>query len=71
MTTTGSAGSPSTPSRPPLLSLRSFVILVVALLIGAVAGALTWLSAHSIPGAILVGGGSFGGALKVIHELVE
>jgi hypothetical protein len=71
MSTTGSAGSPSSPARSPLLSLRSFVILVVALLIAAGGGALTWLSTHSVPGAILVGGGSFGGALKLIHELVE
>jgi hypothetical protein len=45
--------------------------LVVALLVGGAAGALTWLSTHSVPGAVLVGGGSFGGALKLIHELVE
>jgi hypothetical protein len=47
------------------------VILVVALLIGVTGGALTWLSTHSAPGAILVGGGAVGGALKLLHELVE
>jgi hypothetical protein len=71
MSTTRSAGRRSSPSRSPLLSLRSLVLLVVALLIGAVGGALTWLSTHSAPGAIFAGGATFGAALKLLHELVE
>jgi hypothetical protein len=71
VSTARSSGHRSSPSRAPLLPLRSFVILVVGLLIGAAAGALTWLSTHSVPGAVLVGGGTFGGALKLLHELIE
>jgi hypothetical protein len=70
-TTTKSGQRQSKARRPPLLPLRTFVILVVALVVGIAGGALTWLSAHSLPGAILVAGGTFGGALKLLHELVE
>jgi hypothetical protein len=58
------------PSRP-LLTLRTLVLLVVSVLIGAAAGVLTATNMNSIAGAVLAGAAAFGASLKTLHELVE
>jgi fatty acid desaturase len=54
-----------------LVSLRSFVIIVVAAIVGMAAGALTYWSAPSVPACLLVGATAFGASLKLLHELIE
>lgn len=60
-----------TEHRPPLLPLRTLVILLAAVLFGLGAGWLTYLNTKSIPGALLAGAAAFGGGLVGLHQLVE
>lgn len=59
------------PAKPPLLSLRSLVLLAMAIAIGLAAGALTYVSELSTPASILLGAGAFATTLKLLHDLVE
>ena len=63
------AGAP-TPSRT-LMTLRTLVVLVVALIFGAVAAALTFATGKGIAPAVLAGLGAFGASVKILHDLVE
>ena len=54
-----------------LLSLRSFVLIVVAIAIAIAASALTYWKARSMPDSLLVGAAAFGATLKLLHNLVE
>lgn len=61
-----------TPPPPtPLLTLRTLVLLTVALLMGVTAGVLTFGNTASMAGAVLAGAAGFGATLKLLHELVE
>jgi hypothetical protein len=54
----------------PLLTVRAAVVLLIALFIGVIAGALAYLVDHSVPSAVLWGGGATGGALLLFHTLI-
>ena len=54
-----------------LLTLRTAVLLLIALAIGAAAGALTYLSDYDLPAAVLVGGATFAGTLGFLDKIIE
>lgn len=60
---------PSLP--PPLLPLRSLVILVAALCCGAIVGALTYGIEPSLAAAILAGLGAAGAVTAFLHQNIE
>ncbi len=53
-----------------LLSLRATVILLLATLIGIVAGLLTYWDQHSLAAALLAGGAAWGGSLALLQTLI-
>ncbi len=60
------------PSPPgPLLTVRAAVVVVLALNVGVLAGALSFLADPSVPVAVLCGSGAAGTALLLFHTLVE
>ncbi|MFG1913067.1 hypothetical protein [Kribbella sp. NPDC048928] len=64
--------SPSGPQPPrSLFSLRTVVILLVALLAGLVVGALTFLAGQNVAAAVLAGLGASGVSLVGAHTLVQ
>jgi hypothetical protein len=60
----------SSPKTTALLSLRTTVILLGALLIGAAAGGLTYLTCRHLAQAILAAGAGFGASALWLHKLV-
>jgi hypothetical protein len=62
--------SPSSPSPDPLLTVRTTVVLMIALVVGLVAGGLAFLAHCNVATAVLVGGGAAGGGLALFHALV-
>lgn len=58
------------PSPGPLLTVRAALVLLIALVIGLIAGVLGYLSNHDVPAAALMGGGAAGGALILFHVLL-
>ncbi|MBG0565500.1 hypothetical protein [Actinoplanes aureus] len=54
----------------PLLTVRTTVILLVALVVGVLAGVLSYLADRSLPGAVLWGGGAAGAAVALFHSLI-
>jgi len=63
-------GSVSSPS-DPLFSVRAALVLLLAFIVGLVAGVLAYLAKPSIPAAVLVGGGAAGGALLMFNSLIN
>jgi hypothetical protein len=60
-----------TPASPgPLLTVRAAVVLLLALVVGVLAGVLSFLVDHSVPSAVLWGGGAAGGALMLFHSII-
>ncbi|WP_344812879.1 hypothetical protein [Microlunatus aurantiacus] len=60
------------PAHPkPLLSLRSLVLILVALLIGGAATTLMIMTGGIVSVAVFAGAGAFAGCLKLLHDLVE
>jgi len=59
---------PSTPG--PLLTVRAALVLLLALVVGVLAGGLSYLTDHSVSGAALWGGGAAGGALLLFHTII-
>ena len=57
--------------RRPLLTLRAAVILLSALIAGAVAGVLAYLATHNPAAAVLAGGSAFVGAIKLLDTLID
>lgn len=59
----------TTPPKPqrPLVSLRTFVVIMSALAIAISAGALTYWHKPWI----IVGGTAFAAALKLLHDLID
>lgn len=53
-----------------LLSVRSATILTLALLVSVIAGALSYLSTHAVPDAVLVGGGAGAAAVALLHAVL-
>ncbi|GIF75643.1 hypothetical protein [Asanoa siamensis] len=54
----------------PLLTVRAAVILLLGLIVGLIAGVLSYLTDHSLPSAALWGGGAAGGAVALFHGLI-
>ncbi|MEU4421075.1 hypothetical protein AB0F81_10635 [Actinoplanes sp. NPDC024001] len=54
----------------PLLTVRTAVVLLLALVVGVLAGALSYLTDGSVPAAVLWGGGAAGAALMLFHTLI-
>lgn len=50
---------------------RAALLLVLAVVVGFIAGCLSYVDASSLPGAFLVGGAAAGGALLLFNTLVE
>jgi hypothetical protein len=55
----------------PLLSARTALVLLIAVLVGIGAGVLTVLGGHHGFEAILVGIGALGAATKFFHWLID
>lgn len=62
--------SPEQQGPEPLLSVRSTVVLLMAVLVGVGAGVLASLAGQPVPAAALVGGGAAGAALALFHALI-
>ncbi|MBM0255534.1 hypothetical protein [Micromonospora sp. 4G55] len=60
-----------TPSLGPLMTVRTAVILLLALVTGLLAGGMSYLVDHSAPSAVLVGSGAAGSALLLFHSVIE
>lgn len=63
--------SPEPASPGPLLSQRTLLIFLVALLIGIAAGTLTYLAGYPLAEAVLAGGAASGTAVPVLHKLID
>jgi hypothetical protein len=61
---------PKTTSTGPLLTVRAALILLLALVTGAAAGILGYLSQRSVPAAVLVAGSAAGAALMLFNSLI-
>jgi len=59
------------PGSGPLLTDRAALVLLIASVVGLVAGGLAYLADHDVPRAVLVGGGAASGALLVFHTLLS
>ncbi len=59
------------PSPGPLMTVRTAVILLLAFIIGLLAGGMSYLVDPSVPAAVLVGGGAAGSALLLFHSVIE
>jgi hypothetical protein len=59
------------PSPGPLLSVRAALVLLIAVVIGLVAGILGYFSNGGIATAALIGGGGAGSALALFHTLLD
>lgn len=60
------AKKPTEQEAVPLLALRTLLLLVAALLTGAVIGGLTWASTDNIPAGLLAG---FSGSAVALERL--
>lgn len=58
------------PGSGPLLTVRAALVLLMASIVGLVAGGLAYLGEHDVPASVLVGGGAAGGALLLFHTLL-
>jgi hypothetical protein len=54
----------------PLLSTRAALLMLLAVLAGLSAGALTFLSGRSVPSAVLAGCGAAGAALLFFNKVI-
>ncbi|MFG1913061.1 hypothetical protein [Kribbella sp. NPDC048928] len=53
-----------------LISTRSALIMALALIAAIGAGLLTYLSNHSLPGAVLTGGGAWAAAVIFFNTII-
>lgn len=60
----------SKPTKQPLLTLRTAVVLFCALIVGATVGGLTYLGSREIVGGILAGGTAFAGAVIWLDNVI-
>jgi hypothetical protein len=61
----------TTPPPGPLLSVRAALVLLIAVMVGLVAGILAYFAYGGIATAALIGGGACGGALALVHTLLD
>jgi hypothetical protein len=59
------------PPPGPLLSVRAALVLLIAVVVGLVAGILGYLANGGIAMAALIGGGGGGSALALFHTLLD
>ena len=60
----------NSPGPSPLLTVRTALIFLIALVVGAVAAILTYLAGHSAPAAALAGGSAVGGAVMLFNSII-
>lgn len=58
-------------STPPLLTIRSALVLGLSLIFGTVAGVLTYSATSSVPGAILGAGAATAGAIGLLNQIIS
>ena len=63
------AMSTTPPGSGPLLTVRAALVLLMASVVGLVAGGLAYLTDHDVPAAVLVGAAAAGGALLLGSSL--
>lgn len=56
---------------PSLISVRAAVVLLLALVVGLVAGSLGFFATGGVANAILIGGAGAGAALALFHSLID
>lgn len=66
-----STNSNQNPQAGGLLSLRAVVILLVAVVVGCLAGGLGYLAGQPVAAAVLLGGGAAGATLGLAHTLIQ
>ncbi|MFJ6105508.1 hypothetical protein ACIQHY_31470 [Streptomyces sp. NPDC092359] len=54
----------------PLLTAHAAIVLLVATVVGAIAGVLTYRSTGNMAGAVLAGLGATGLSVPVLHNLI-
>lgn len=64
-------GKTNTPKPRPLLTVHAAVVLLIAVLIGAAAGALTLAGTGSLPLGALAGLSAFLAGTRWAHRLIE
>jgi hypothetical protein len=57
-------------NKQPLLTLRTAVVLLCALIVGAAAGGLTYLGTKELTSAVLAGGTAFAGAVIWLDKII-
>jgi hypothetical protein len=62
--------SPKPGKKQPILSLRAAVLVLSAVIVGAAASALTYLSSRSLASAVFTGAGAFAAALLWFDHIV-
>lgn len=60
-----------TPPPGPLLSVRAALVLLIAVLVGLVTGILGYCAYGEIAVAALIGAGAAGGAVPLVHALLD
>lgn len=58
------------PAKADVVTARTAVILAIACVIGATAGALTYLAFHSLPQALLAAGTATGGSANFLGRII-
>jgi uncharacterized membrane protein YfcA len=58
------------PAKAGLITVRAAIILAIACIIGAAAGALTYLASHSFPQALLAAGTATGGSTGLLNQII-
>ena len=62
--------TPQTPDQDPLVPQRLALIAVIAIVIGAMIGGLTFMASPSVPAAVIAGLVAFGAAVVALDKLV-
>ncbi|HZD15053.1 MAG TPA: hypothetical protein VE196_07995 [Pseudonocardiaceae bacterium] len=55
----------------PLLSVRAALVLLIAVMVGLIAGVLGYFAHGGIATSVLIGGGGAGSALALFHTLLD
>jgi hypothetical protein len=62
--------TPPTSSPPPLLTVRTALVLLLGLVCGVAAALLTAMGGSHLPAAALIGLGTAGGATAFFHKVI-
>ncbi|MEU8717930.1 hypothetical protein [Streptomyces sp. NPDC048663] len=66
-----SSPAPTPQGPPPFMTVRTAVVLLIAVLIGLVVGGLTFLSGGAAAAAVLAGLTAAGVSTPVVHTLIQ